>query len=214
MIGGRAAKAGLITGLAGTGLAAAGTAALWHRMARRPLPTTEGRIEVEGIGGPVKIRRDRWGVPHIEAGTHDDLYFGEGFCHGQDRLFQIDFYRRVVRGRVSEIAGAEGLAIDRLMLTLGIRRAAEREVAALSPLDRERVEIFCAGVNAAAAAAKAPPFELQLLRRRFEPWRPLDVLSIGKLLAFGLSTNWEKELLRADMTRALGPELSARLDPG
>ena len=54
---------------------------------------------------------------------------------------------------------------------------------------------------------------MQLLRLEFEPWRPVDILGLGKLLAFGLSTNWEKELLRADMVRALGPELAARLDP-
>src|SRR3954470_4053158 len=121
MNGGRAIRAGLVTGLAGAGLAAAGIGAAWHRLARRPLPKTEGTIEVEGLGGPVQVRRDRWGVPHIEAGSHDDLFFAQGFCHGQDRLWQMDFYRRVVRGRVSEMAGPEGLAVDRLMVTLGIR---------------------------------------------------------------------------------------------
>jgi penicillin amidase len=152
-------------------------------------------------------------VPHIEADHRDDLYFAQGFCHGQDRLWQMDFYRRVVRGRVAEMAGPEGLPVDRLLRTLGIRRVAEREEAALEPELRRRLERFCAGVNAAAAQAPAPPFEMQLLRLQFEPWRPVDILSLGKLLAFGLSTNWERELLRADMLRALGPELTARLDP-
>ena len=55
---------------------------------------------------------------------------------------------------------------------------------------------------------------MRLLRLEFEPWRPADILALGKLLAFGLATNWERELLRADMVRALGPELTARLDPG
>ncbi len=215
MDGARAAKVGLLAGAAGTGLAAAGTAAVWHWMARRPLPKTSGRIEIEGPESAIRIRRDRWGVPQIEAVTHADLFFGQGFCHGQDRLFQLDFYRRVVRGRVAEIAGEEGLAIDRLMLTLGIRRAAEREVEVLDSEHLARLETFCAGVNAAAKSARALPFEMQLLRLgEFSPWRPVDVLSLGKLLAFGLSTNWEKELLRSDMTRALGPELAARLDPG
>ena len=125
----------------------------------------------------------------------------------------MDFYRRVVEGRVSEMAGEEGLPIDRLMRTLGIRRVAEREAAALDPALRALLERFCEGVNAAAAAAPALPFEMQLLRLDFKPWRPVDILSLGKLLAFGLSTNWERELLRADMLRALGPELTARLDP-
>jgi penicillin amidase len=211
---GRAARVGLAVGAAGTGLAAAGAAALWHWLARRPLPKQKGTIELAGLEGPVRVRRDRWGVPHIEAGSGPDLWFAEGFCHGQDRLWQMDFYRRVLSGRVSEFAGAEGLPVDRLMRTLGMRRTAEREAATLEPALRTLLERFCEGVNAAAASAKAPPFELRLLGLEFEPWRPVDILGLGKLLAFGLSTNWEKELLRADMTRELGPERAARLDPG
>jgi penicillin amidase len=203
----------MLAGAAGTGLAAATVAAAWHWLARRPLPKHEGRIELPGLEGPVQVRRDRWGVPHIEAADRRDLYLAQGFCHGQDRLWQMDFYRRVVEGRVSEMAGREGLPLDRLMRTLGIRRVALAEEAALEPELRGLLERFCEGVNAAAAAAPAPPFEMQLLRLRWEPWRPVDILSLGKLLAFGLSTNWERELLRADMLRELGPELTARLDP-
>jgi len=200
--------------VAGSGILVAALAAFWHRLARRPLPKTRGRIELAELRGRVRVRRDRWGVPHVEADEAEDLYFAQGFCHGQDRLFQMDFYRRVVRGRLAEIAGEEGLPVDRLMLTLGIRRAAEREEAELEPQLREAAERFCAGVNAAAREARAMPFEMQLLGLRFEPWRPADILSLGKLLAFGLATNWERELLRADMVRELGAELTARLDPG
>jgi penicillin G amidase len=207
-------RAGLVAGAAGTGLAAAATVAAWHWLARRPLPKQKGTIELAGLEGPVRVRRDRWGVPHIDAGSASDLWFAEGFCHGQDRLWQMDFYRRVLSGRVSEFAGAEGLPVDRLMRTLGMRRTAEHEEATLDPELGAMLARFCEGVNAAAASAKALPFEMQLLRLDFEPWRPADILGLGKLLAFGLSTNWEKELLRADMTRELGPELAARLDPG
>jgi penicillin G amidase len=206
-------RASLFAGAIGTGLAGAGLGAAWHFLARRPLPKTKGEIRLDGPHGPVLVRRDRWGVPHVEAEHAADLWFAEGFCHGQDRLWQLDFYRRVVSGRLAEIAGEEGLPVDRLMRTLGIRRVAEREAAELDPQLRALLERFCAGVNAAAAAAKAPPFEMRLLGLRFEPWRPVDILGLGKLLAFGLSTNWEKELLRSDMARALGPELAAKLDP-
>ena len=213
MSSGRAARNGLIAGAAGAALAAASAAAAWHRLARRPLPQTTGTIELEGLEGPVRVRRDRWGVPHIEAGEAD-VWFAEGFCHAQDRLFQMDFYRRAMRGRLSEVAGPETLPIDRLMLTLGIRRAAEREEAALDPQLRALIERFCDGVNAGAASARALPFEMQLLRQRqVDPWRPADVLGLGKLLAFGLATNWERELMRSDLVRAVGPERAARLDP-
>ena len=213
MDGGRIARNGLLAGAAGAAFAAASTAIAWHRLARRPLPQTDGTIKVDGLEGPVRIRRDRWGVPHIEAGEAD-IWFAEGFCHAQDRLFQMDFYRRATRGRLSEVAGPETLPIDRLMLTLGIRRAAEREAAALDPGVLAVLERFCEGVNAAAASARALPFEMQLMRqRKFEPWVPADVLGLGKLLAFGLATNWERELMRSDMLRALGPEMAAKLDP-
>jgi penicillin amidase len=209
----RAAQVGLLTGAVGAGLVGAAAAVLWHRLARRPLPQVTGTIEVGELEAKVRVRRDRWGVPHIEAEVREDLHFAQGYCHGQDRLWQMDFYRRVVEGRVAEMAGEEGLAVDRLMRTLGIRKIAEREEAALDPELRAHLERFCAGVNAAARDAKALPLEMQILRQEFAPWRPVDILSLGKLLAFGLSTNWERELLRADMARELGPELAARLDP-
>lgn len=208
-----AAKTGLIAGGVSLGLAASAAAVLWHRLARRPLPQVKGTIAVEGLRGPVSVRRDRWGVPHIEAADREDLYFAQGYCHAQDRLWQMDFYRRIVEGRLSEMAGADGLAVDRLMRTLGIRRIARAEAAAMDPALRAPLERFCAGVNAAAADARALPLEMQVLRLGWEPWTPVDILSLGKLLAFGLSTNWERELLRADMLRELGPELTARLDP-
>ena len=89
-----------MAGAAGTGLAAAVTAAAWHWLARRALPKQKGTIELRGLEGPVRVRRDRWGVPHVEAAGAPDLWFAQGFCHGQDRLWQMDFYRRVVSGRL------------------------------------------------------------------------------------------------------------------
>src|SRR4051812_19089895 len=209
----RIERAGVIGGAGSAGLLASGAAVLWHRLMRRPLPQVRGTIEVPGLRGPVRVRRDRWGVPHIEADVREDLYFAQGYCHGQDRLWQMDFYRRVVEGRVAEMAGEEGLAVDRLMRTFGIRRVARREETELDPGLRANLERFCAGVNQAAGDARALPFEMQVLRLGWEPWTPVDILSLGKLLAFGLSTNWERELLRSDMIRELGPELAARLDP-
>ncbi len=209
----RVAKAGLLAGVAGAGITAASAGIAWQRLARRALPQEEGELCVPGLGGPVVVRRDRWGVPHIEADERMDMHFAQGFVHAQDRLWQMHFYQRVVSGRLSEFAGPSTIPVDRLLRTLGIRRAAEREATALDPELRALLEHFCAGVNAGAAAAKAPPFEMRLLGLEWEPWTPVDILSMGKLLAFGLSTNWERELLRADMVRALGPELTARLDP-
>ena len=206
-------RAGLLIAAGGSALASTSAAAAWHRLLRRPLPQTEGILHPGEIGAAVEIARDRWGVPHITAARRPDLWFGQGFVHAQDRLWQMDFYRRAACGRLAEIAGEAGLASDRLMRTLGIRHLAEREQEALDPALRAQLDSYCAGVNAAHRSLRGLPFEFEVLRLRFEPWRPVDILSIGKLLAFGLSTNWERELLRADMVRALGAELTVRLDP-
>jgi penicillin amidase len=194
------------------GLAAGTGTGLWYLLMRRPLPRTRGSAAIEGLEGPVEIRRDCWGVPHVSAATRHDLWFGQGYCHGQDRLWQLELYRRTSAGRIAEIAGPEGLPADRLMRTLGLRRLAEREERELDPSLRAELEALCAGVNA-AAEARSRPVELRALRLAFEPWRPADMLATTKLLAFGLSTNWERELLRAEMTRELGPERAALLDP-
>jgi penicillin G amidase len=204
---------GLI-GVAGAALAGAVAAGAWHQLFRRSLPRTEGTEHVTGIEGQIEIRRDRWGVPHVRAHSHADAWFAEGFCHGQDRLWQLELYRRVASGTIAEIAGRSAVAGDRFVRVLGLRRTAEGEAEALGPGLRAQVDAYCAGVNAAAAAVRALPAEFQILRLEFEPWTAVDMLATSKLLSLGLSTNWERELLRAEMARELGPDLAARLDPG
>lgn len=188
-------------------------AALYHQMFRRPLPQTEGTARVMGLDATVTIRRDRWGSPHIGAGSEGDAWFGLGYAHAQDRLAFMAVIRLMTAGRLAEVAGPSALPSDRLMRTLGMRRRAEAEAQAAGRDMLDPLEAYCAGVNAGAASLSAPPFELQLLRLDFEPWRPADIYMTAKLLCFGLSTNWERELLRADLVRELGPERAARIDP-
>ena len=93
----------------GSALIATTAAGIWWHLFRRPLPRTVGEIEVRGLEGRVEIVRDRWGVPHVRARTAADLWFAQGFCHGQDRLWQMDFYRRVVlRPGLRDRRGARG----------------------------------------------------------------------------------------------------------
>src|SRR5689334_9290784 len=210
---GRALR-GLAKGVGiGTALVGGSAAGAWWHLFRRPLPKTEGRITVQGLEDGIEIARDRWGMPVIRAQSAADLWFGQGFCHGQDRLWQCEIHRRFTMGRVSEIAGDAALAVDKLMRTLGIYRVSLQEEAELEPDLRNLLDAYCAGLNEAARIAPAPPAELQLLRLEFEPWRPADMLAGGKLLSFGLSTNWERELLRADLVRELGEERAAKIDP-
>ena len=78
----------------------------------RRLPTISGEIEVTGARSAVTIRRDRYGIPYIEAESDEDAWYGVGFCQGQDRAFQLEMLLRIARGTVSELAGPAGLGMD------------------------------------------------------------------------------------------------------
>jgi penicillin G amidase len=195
-------------------LAAAGAGlGLWYQLLRRPLPKTSGRLRLRGLDAPVEVLRDRFGVPHIRARSATDACFALGFCHGQDRLWQLEFFRRATAGRLAEFAGADALGADLLMRTLGMRRVAEREERELSTLLRAFLDAYTAGINGAIDCAPALPIEFQLVRVESEPWTAVDLLAASKLMAFGLSTNWELELLRAQLVRIAGAERAERLEP-
>ena len=100
----------------------AGVLAGWLRWS---VPTIDGTITLDGPAAPIEILRDAWGIPHILAETPEDAYFGLGFAHAQDRLFQMEQQRRLAQGRLSEVLGSSTLAFDRFLRTLGLYRAAE-----------------------------------------------------------------------------------------
>src|SRR6266567_2078102 len=116
----------------------------------RRLPLSQGIVRVSGIAGAVEISRDRWGIPSIKAENDPDAWFGLGFCHGQDRTFQLESLLRVGRGTVAEVAGAGALPIDRLSRRIGFRRAAERQLSVLSADVAGRIAAYARGVNAGA----------------------------------------------------------------
>ncbi len=180
-------------------------------LGRRRLSQTGGRLSIAGLAAPVEIIRDGWGVPHLYAQNKHDLLFAQGFVHAQDRLWQMDFNRRLVSGRLAEVLGAVALPVDRWMRTIGMRRAAEQDVAALTPGTRADLEAYAAGVN--AHIGRGPlPVEYALLRYRPEPWGPADTLSWAKMMSWSLSVNWETEILRAQLIARLGRDLAAELE--
>ncbi|HEY1596554.1 MAG TPA: penicillin acylase family protein, partial [Thermoleophilaceae bacterium] len=170
-------------------------------------------MSVRGLEDTVTIERDARGVARIEARSTPDFCFGHGFAIAQDRLWQLEFYRRAGAGRLSEFAGTDGLQVDRLMRTLGLRRFADKEIELLPERDLEVMSAYAAGVNAAAAAASALPMEHQLLRVEHEPWTIQDSLVVRKIIALGFSTNMETELFRAELVAKIGAEKAARLEP-
>ncbi len=92
---------------------------------RRSLPSSRRRrCSVAGLSAPIDIIRDADAIPHIFAATKLDALFGLGYVHAQDRLWQMEFQRRIGLGRLSEILGAATLPQDRFLRTVGFGRAA------------------------------------------------------------------------------------------
>jgi penicillin amidase len=197
---------------AGLGAAASLLGLGYYWFLRRPLARTTGTVQLSGLRGQVEVLRDRWGVPHIFAQSTHDLMFAQGFVHAQDRLWQMDFSRRLVAGRLSEVMGKQTLQLDRWLRTLGMRRVAEQEGALLDASVRAELEAYAAGVNARIAQGRLP-IEFTLLRYQPEPWSVADTLSWPKMMSWILSINWESEILRAQLIGRLGPERAAELEP-
>jgi penicillin G amidase len=141
-----------------------------------------------GLREAAMVSVDAEGIAHVRANNEHDLYFMQGWVHARERLFQMDYNRRVASGRVAELVGQAGLPSDVQLRTLGLRRAAERSYAATSASTRAALEAYTRGVNAWVTAQTSLPPEYQALAlKEVERWTPEDSLVIGKLLAFLLA---------------------------
>jgi penicillin amidase len=181
---------------------------------RSALPQTDGSIVLSGPRAEIRIERDADGVPLISAQDDEDVAFGLGFVHAQERLFQMELQRRYGAGRLAEIFGPQAVAIDRQMRVLGLYRAAEAEIPFLSLEMNRALTAYAAGVNAFLKSRRgALPPEFLLLGVTLEPWHPADSLVWGKLMAVQLGGNYRGELLRARMARTISAADLAFLYP-
>jgi len=168
---------------------------------RNTVPAASGELTIAGLSGPVEIVRDREGVPHIFAGTVEDLMAALGFVHAQDRLWQMELQRRSGQGRLSEIFGERTFTTDVFLRTLDLYGHAERALATLPPEAKRTLEAYTRGVNAflerntGLFEPRLPP-EFLILRHTPERWRLADSVVTVKLMALQLSTNLNHEMLR------------------
>ncbi len=177
------------------------------------LPGTEAALRIAALSRPVEVVFDGRGVPTIRAANERDAAAAMGVLHARDRLFQMEMLRRGASGRLSEIAGASTLRLDRTVLTLGLRRRAEADLAFLPADTRALLDAYAAGVNAwvnARGRFAAPEF---LVLGRPEPWTPVDSLLFGKVMGLWLSGSYRTDLERARLARTLSPERLADLWP-
>jgi penicillin amidase len=178
------------------------------------LPTHEGTIEVDGCHGVISIRRDDFGIPYIEAAGEEDAWFGLGFCHGQDRAGQLEVLVRILRGTLAEVAGEEGLPIDRLSRRIGFVRAARAQLLHAEPEVQRQLAAYARGVNQGSIlGAEQPAHELALLRVPPTAWRSEDVQAFVVFLCFSLASNWDMELMRLQLVSRDGAAAAAALDP-
>src|SRR5262245_50314418 len=119
---------------------------LAHR-ARAVLAQTSGTIKLKGLQRPVNVLRDEWGIAHIFAETQDDLFFAQGFVSAQDRLWQLDLWRRVGEGKLAEILGPTAIERDRFARLIRYRGDMQREYESYAPDARQIIEDFVRGVN-------------------------------------------------------------------
>ncbi|HLC25824.1 MAG TPA: penicillin acylase family protein, partial [bacterium] len=194
----------------------------------------EGRLALEGPISEISITWDPHGIPHVFAQSESDLYFGLGFLHAGERLWQMDYLRRINSGRLAEILGDRPLDwqltsirfsdkgvldLDFFMRTLGLRRAAEASLAILAPEVTRLLESYCQGVNRSLEIQhRSLPLEFRLLGYSPDPWTPLDILLLQKGMAQLLSLSWRVILAlsliaeklptaprKLEMLQALGP---------
>jgi penicillin amidase len=195
------------------GLAVAGVA-LWF--VTRSLVDPSAIWTVEGPTAPIEIVRDTHAVPHVFGETDADVYFGLGFAHAQDRLWQMTTARRTAQGRLSEVFGERTLHVDELMRRLDLAGLAAASLEVQDAETLAMLEAYAAGVNAwlgqvnAGALGRGAP-ENFVFDAPVAPWRPADSLAIAKLLGVQLASHVQSEVLAARLSMVLPEERLADL---
>ncbi|MFI1585271.1 penicillin acylase family protein [Embleya sp. NPDC020630] len=184
---------------------AAGGLGWWGwQLSRDSFPQTSGTVRIAGLTGKVDVVRDAQGIPQVYADTSEDLFRGQGYVHAQDRFWEMDVRRHMTAGRLSEMFGSGQVDNDKFLRTLGWRKVAEQEYAALAPESQKFLQAYADGVNAYLKDHKGADasFEYALLGLvhdgyKAEPWTPVDSVAWLKAMAWDLRTNMQDEIDRA-----------------
>lgn len=172
-------------------------------------------LSIAGLKESVTVRRDGRGIPYIEAKNDADLFFAQGYVTAQDRLWQMDLFRRVARGETAEIFGKVALEEDRRWRKLGFAQIVEEGWKTSKPEIRAAMENYARGVNAYLATLddKSLPVEFQILQFRPREWKPTDSVIVGAIFADALSTTWQQDLLKASLQSLPKEKLEMMFEP-
>ncbi|MEE3069711.1 MAG: penicillin acylase family protein, partial [Pseudomonadota bacterium] len=187
-------------------------------LAARSLPDYDTTLTSAEVTAPVEIVRDTAAVPHIFGATDEDVFFGLGYAHAQDRLWQMVLMRRTAQGRLSEIFGERTLNVDRMMRQFDLYNLSIRATQVQTPEAMAVLKAYSAGVNARLneinekALGRGAP-ELFLFNADIAPWTPADSLAVLKMMAVQLSGHMQSEILRAQTALMISPERLADILP-
>jgi penicillin amidase len=196
----RITGAALLLGLIAVGV--------FYMLLSRSLPDYDKSLAVSGLTAPVEIVRDNANVPHVFAASDRDAYFGLGYAHAQDRLWQMTTLRRTAQGRLSEVFGTRTLNIDKLLRRLDLYGAARASVEMQDSETLIALDAYAAGVNArleeinSDALGRGAP-EMFLFNAPISPWQPADSIAILKLMALQLSGHLAHEVRRTRVSLML-----------
>jgi penicillin amidase len=189
-------------------------------LVHRSFPKISGELQLSGLNGPVDIYRDSNGIPQIYATTTHDLFFAEGYIHAQDRFWQMDFWRHVGAGRLSELLGKSPLKTDLFLRTLGWERIATQEVQSMDKAELAVLQNYADGVNAylkdhTGASLSLEYALLPLLNPHYQPapWQPTNTLTWSKAMAWDLGSNMDSEINNAILLKTITPEQLGQLRP-
>ncbi len=186
-------------------------AMLTYYLTSQSLPDYDKEIALPGLNAPLEIVRDNANVPHIFSSrgeSDEDVYFGLGYAHAQDRLWQMTVMRRAAQGRLSEVFGTRTAEVDGFLRRLDIYRLAQQSVNAQSPEATVALRAYANGVNARLteinenALGRGAP-EMFLFNAPVSPWQPADSIAVMKLMALDQTSHLRNEVLRARTSLAL-----------
>ncbi|RCJ25822.1 peptidase S45 [Nostoc sp. ATCC 43529] len=187
---------------------------------RQSFPQESGTIQLPGLQAEVTVERDKWGVPHIYAANSHDLFMAQGYIHAQDRFWQMDFWRHIGSGRLSEMFGSSQVETDKYLRTMGWARVAQQEIPQINAQMKAYLEAYADGVNAYLAKHQGSTLSLEYAVLKFlnpayqpEPWQILHSLTWGKVMAYDLGRNFQSEIERAILLKTLTPAEVEELFP-
>jgi penicillin amidase len=187
---------------------------------RKSFPQESGIIAIEGLENEVKVQRDEWGIPQIYAASAHDLFLAQGYVQAQDRFWQMDFWRHIGTGRLSEMFGESQLEKDRFLRMMGWKKLAQQEFVTLDASTKVNLQAYAEGVNAYLANHQGSALSLEyavlnLLNRNYRPeaWQPIHSILWGKVMAYDLSTNLGDEIERAILSKNLSPARINEIHP-